>query len=112
MTASDTAISAGWAFSVSVRVSFGPSNMICGELLAQRRIDLLEHVARGGVKLSASSRAHADVLAALAGENECDGHEDRSARCLSFEARTPDINRCQALWAQDAGPAWAPALPP
>ena len=44
MAASETAISAGCAFSVSVSVSAGPSHMMVAELLAERRIDLVEHL--------------------------------------------------------------------
>ena len=73
MTASDTAIRAGWAFSVSVSVSSGPSNMMPGELLAERRIDLVEHGAGRGMGLG-KLRPHADGLTALPGKDECNGH--------------------------------------
>ncbi len=73
MTARDTAISAGWAFSVSVRVSSGPLNMICGQLLAQRRVDLVEDVACAGVGFGEFG-AHADRLAPLPRKYESDSH--------------------------------------
>ncbi len=73
MAASDTAISAGCAFSVSVSVSSGPSNMMLREVLAQRRVDLIEHGPRRGMRLG-ELRAHADGLAALPWKYERDGH--------------------------------------
>ena len=63
--ASETAISAGWAFSVKVSWSAGPSQITVGELLAQRIIDLGEQIAGGG-KIVRERLAHADGLAALA----------------------------------------------
>ena len=83
MTASDTAISAGWAFSVSVSSSSGPSHISRGELLAQRLIDLVEH----GARLREGLRqrlAHADGLAALARKNEGCRH------CRSFRKTGPN----------------------
>ena len=44
MAASETAISAGWAFSVSVSVSAGPFEDDGAELGAERRVDLVEHL--------------------------------------------------------------------
>ena len=73
MAASETAISAGCAFSVSVSVSAGPSNMMALSLLAERRVDLVEHLPRR--RESRRQRlAHADRLAALARKNEGDRH--------------------------------------
>ena len=79
MIASDTAIRAGCAFSVSVSVSSGPSNMMLGEVLLQRRIDLLEHGASGRIGLGQLG-THADGLAALPRKYECDGHQPQP-RC-------------------------------
>ena len=76
MAASDTAISAGWAFSVSVSVSAGPSNMMARELVAERRIDLVEHLPRRR-EIRRQRLAHADRLAALARKHESDRHAPR-----------------------------------
>ena len=73
MTARLTAISAGWAFSVSVRSLSGPSNISRDEPLAQRVVDLLEHLARGREGLGQRA-AHADGLRALARKDEGAGH--------------------------------------
>ena len=54
MAASETAISAGWAFSVSVSVSAGPSKMMALSLLAERLVDLGEHL-RGPARNSSAS---------------------------------------------------------
>ena len=73
MTASETAIRAGWAFSVSVSVSSGPKNITLGQLLPQRRIDLIEY--RTGSRIGLGQiGTHADDLAALSWKDECDGH--------------------------------------
>jgi hypothetical protein len=72
--ASETAINAGWAFSVSCRVSAGPSQMILRQLFAQRRIDLVEHRA-GGRKGLRQRLAHADRLGTLSWKSECCRHE-------------------------------------
>ena len=60
MAASETAISAGCAFSVSVSVSAGPSNMMAAELLAERVVDLREHLA-GRREIIGQRLAHADA---------------------------------------------------
>ena len=73
MTASETAIRAGCAFSVSVSVSSGPSNMSLGELLAERGVDLVEDGAGRRIGLGQLG-THADGLTALSGEEECNSH--------------------------------------
>ena len=80
MTASETAIRAGWAFSVSVSVSSGPSNMSSESFWPSARVDLVEHGAGRGMGLGQLG-AHADGLAALPRKDECDGHRARSS-CL------------------------------
>ena len=70
ITARLTAIRAGWAFSVRVR-SFRPFAHQLGQLLAQRVVDFLEHLARRGEGLGQVG-AHADGLAALSGKEEGD----------------------------------------
>ncbi len=83
-----TAISAGWAFSVRVRASIGPSKMIGGELLAEGVVDLVEYRAR--LRKGLGERLpHPDRLAALAGECECDGHS---------AARRLPASRSRAFW--------------
>ena len=71
MAASETAIRAGCAFSVSVSRSAGPFPHDRGELLAQRLVHFVEHVARRG-EIVGQRLAHADGLAALARKNECE----------------------------------------
>ena len=68
-TASECAIRAGWVFSVSVSSSAGPFEHQLRELLPQRLVDLLEHLAGGG-EGGGEVAAHADGLAALAREDE------------------------------------------
>ena len=78
MAASDTAISAGCAFSVSVRRSAGPFPDDRGQLLAERGIDLVEHRARRRERIG-QRLAHADGLAALPWKYECRRHEQPSS---------------------------------
>ena len=73
MTASDTAISAGWAFSVSVRVSIGPSNMISDSFWPSAASTSSNTARAAGIGLGQLG-AHADGLAALPWKHECDGH--------------------------------------
>jgi hypothetical protein len=73
LTARLTAIRAGWAFSVRVRSVSGTFLHQGEKLLAQGVVDFLEDFAGGGEGLG-EVRAHADGLAALAGENEGDAH--------------------------------------
>ncbi len=47
-TASETAIRAGWAFSVSVSVSAGPSKMMLLSFATKRLVNLFENPLRGG----------------------------------------------------------------
>ncbi len=69
MAASDTATSAGCAFSVSVTFSAGPSHITAAELVAERGIDLVEHLPRDRKGLG-QRLAHADRLAALPRKHE------------------------------------------
>ena len=55
-TAMLTAISAGWAFSVSVSSLSGPSNISCESFWPQRLVDLLEHLRAPAAKASARAR--------------------------------------------------------
>ena len=49
----------------------------CGQVLAERLVDLLEH--RTGGRIGVEERpSHADLLAALPGKNECRRHAFRS----------------------------------
>ena len=73
MTASETAISAGCAFSVSVSVSAGPSN-ITAESLAPSAASTSANTSRAGAKLIGQRLAHADALAALPRKDECRPH--------------------------------------
>ena len=73
MAASDTAISAGCAFSVSVSVSAGPSHMIA-ESFSPSASSTSSNTARAGAKVVGQRLAHADRLAALARKYECDRH--------------------------------------
>ena len=96
IAASDTAISAGCAFSVSVSVSAGPSQMTAGELLAERRVDLVEHRARRREGVG-KRLAHADRLAALAWKHESDRHalslaENRALRHRAIRAVKPSCS--------------------
>ena len=61
MTARDTVMSAGWAFSVNVKSFQRPAEHDGGELLPQRRIDLIEYGASPSVNLRQLG-AHADCL--------------------------------------------------
>ena len=78
-TARLTAISAGWAFSVSRSVSSGPSNMIRASFCAQRLVDFVEHRPGLGIGLG-EVLAHADGLAALPGKGERALRHDASRR--------------------------------
>ena len=88
--ASDTAISAGCAFSVSVSVSAGPSHIDRRELLAERVVDLVEHLPRRRKSLG-QALAHADRLAALAGKYESRRHP----LPLKEGRKIPRSRRCQ-----------------
>ena len=80
--ASETAISAGWAFSVSVSVSAGPSNMMALSLAAERLVHLVEHLP-GGREACRQRLAHADRLAALARKHESDRHAPSQSRLFA-----------------------------
>ena len=71
--ASETAISAGCAFSVSVSVSAGPFEDEAAQLLAESAVDLVEDRA-GGREIVGQRLAHADRLAALPRKYESDRH--------------------------------------
>ena len=79
MAASDTAISAGCAFSVSVNSASGPSHISRDSFLRQRRVDLVEHGPRGRIGLGKLG-AHADCLAALPGKDESNAHRRWNSR--------------------------------
>ena len=64
------AMIAGWAFSVRVSSVFRPFAHDREQLLVERLVDFLEHFARGGAGFGKLG-AHADLLAALAGKDEC-----------------------------------------
>ncbi len=83
ITARLTAISAGWAFSVRVSSSIGPSRMSRDRCWPKSVVDLLEDLARGGEGVGEVG-AHADGLAALAGKQEGEAHR---ARPMLQEAR-------------------------
>ena len=68
-----TAISAGWAFSVSVRVSIGPSQMMSESFSPSASSTAVEDGARLGFGIG-ERLAHADHLAALPWKRECDRH--------------------------------------
>ena len=61
---------AGCAFSVSLSSSSGPVAHQPEQVLAERLVDLVEHVARGAARLGQRG-AHADRLAALPRKKEC-----------------------------------------
>ena len=67
ITAMDTAIRAGWAFSVSVSSASGPSH-IRADSFWPSAASTSSKTARAAAKFSASALAHADRLAALARE--------------------------------------------
>ena len=69
MTASDTAISAGCAFSVSVSVSAGPFQIVSLSF-SPSAASTSSNTWRAGAKASAKRLAHADRLTALAGKYE------------------------------------------
>ena len=68
--ASALAMIAGWAFSVRVSSSAGPSAISRGQLLAERLVHLLEHGAGLPARLG-ERLAHADRLAPLPRKDEC-----------------------------------------
>ena len=61
---------AGCAFSVSLQLLLRPFAHQPEEVLAERLVDLVEHVARGAAGLGQRG-AHADRLAALSRKKEC-----------------------------------------
>ncbi len=69
MAASETAISAGCAFSVSVSVSAGPSHMIAVSF-SPSAASTSSNTARAGAKRFRQRLAHADRLAALTWKHE------------------------------------------
>ena len=73
MTARLTAISAGWVFSVSVRSRSNPSN-ISRDSFCDSASSISWNVSRAAGNASASARAHADGLRALARKDEGAGH--------------------------------------
>ena len=77
--ASETAINAGCAFSVSVSVSEGPSKMMAAELAAESSINFIENQSRGS-KICCERLAHPDGLAALTRKHESDRHD--LAHCI------------------------------
>ena len=68
-----TAISAGWAFSVSVRSASGPSHISFDSFWPSASSTSCEHLAGGGEGVG-QRLAHADGLAALARKDECEAH--------------------------------------
>ena len=72
-TARLTAISAGWAFSVRVSVSIGPSR-ISLESFSPSASSTSSNTSRGGGEGLGQLGAHADGLAALAGKDEGEAH--------------------------------------
>ena len=72
--ANETAISAGWAFSVSCRVSAGPSQMMAVSF-SPSAASTSSKTARAAGKASAKRLAHADGLGALPGKSECCRHQ-------------------------------------
>ena len=68
--------------------------MMLGELLAERRVDLVEHGAGRGIGLGQLG-AHADGLAALPGKYECDGHWLTGSR--GPIGRSTGLNRVASL---------------
>ncbi len=58
------AISAGWALAVSVSSASGPSNISRERFCDERRIDAVEHLARGRKRFG-ERLAHADRLRPL-----------------------------------------------
>ena len=83
-TAIELAMIAGWAFSVSLSSSSGPSRISRNRFWPERLVDLLEHVARGAAGFG-QRRAHADRLAALPRKKEC--AHDRSLSSSYDRAR-------------------------
>ena len=71
--ASEVAISAGWAFSVSREPVFGAFEDQPAQRLAERLVDLLEDQARGGLG-RAQRLPHANGLGALSGEDAGECH--------------------------------------
>ncbi len=74
IVASETAISAGWAFSVSVSVSAGPFQIVSLSRSPERRIDFVENLTRRRKGLG-QSLAHADRLTALSRKDKRDRHK-------------------------------------
>ena len=70
MAAIDTAISAGWAFSVRREFVLGTLEYDRGEWLAERIVDLVEHGPGLGIGVR-QLLAHANGLASLTGKCEC-----------------------------------------
>ncbi len=68
-----TAISAGWAFSVRDELALRPLEHQPRQMLAQRFVDFLEGLARGGEGVGELA-AHADGLRPLAGEDQRAAH--------------------------------------
>jgi hypothetical protein len=68
---------AGWAFSVRVISSIGPS-AISWDRFWSRASSTSSKTARAVAKLSAKRLAHADGLAALSGKSECKRHQASS----------------------------------
>jgi hypothetical protein len=65
------------------------------QVLPERGIDLIEHLAGGGIVLRQLA-AHADVLAALPGKYKCDSHACGALVWRIWLARTRRASRCQA----------------
>ena len=92
IAASETAISAGWAFSVSVSRSAGPSHMTAVSFSPSASSTSANTLARGG-KIVRERLAHADGLAALARKNECNRHVlPRKMRALKTTRRHPAVS--------------------
>ena len=85
------AISAGWAFAVSVSSASGPSNMSRRQILRQRRVDALEHFARGR-KGFGEGLAHADRLRPLTRKHQGRLHGNP---LTDGRAKTQVPRRCQ-----------------
>ena len=89
---------AGWAISVRVRRSAGPSKMI--SLSAKpRAASASSKVARHTGKLLDQAAAHADRLGALPGKDEGDHRGDTiaPATCCSTRSRTPSATIREAV---------------
>ncbi len=93
ITARLTAISAGWAFSVRVSVLGRPLAHQPGQLLAQRVVHLLEHLARAAAKASARSPPMPTAWLPWPGKRKARGIRNPAERCGARYG--PGACRCQ-----------------